>query len=131
MPVDLELDLKVRDKSVNGMRSLCDLRLTAEARLALLFATLAIPMRLDGKWITTAWAIEGAILIWTGFNVRMIFLREAGGLLFILAAARLLTLSIPANAFLLNARFGTAMAVLASFVAALIGANRQGSDLDG
>jgi len=36
--------------------------------LALTFATLAIPIRLDGKWITLAFAVEGAILIWTGFR---------------------------------------------------------------
>jgi len=29
------------------------------------FATLAIPIRLEGKWITLAFAIEGAILVWT------------------------------------------------------------------
>ena len=38
------------------------------AGLALTFVTLAIPIRLEGEWITMAWAIEGAVLIWGGFR---------------------------------------------------------------
>ncbi len=90
------------------------------AGLALLYVTLAIPIRLDGKWITIAWAVEGAILIWTGFRAQMGFLRGAGLSLFVLTALRLFALPIPARNFLLNARFGTEMAVVASFVAALV-----------
>src|SRR6267154_2772493 len=44
--------------------------------LALTFATLAIPIRLDGKWITLAFAVEGAILIWTGFRALHLRLRQ-------------------------------------------------------
>src|SRR5205814_832150 len=34
------------------------------AGLALTFLTLAIPIRLEGNWITLCFAVEGAILVW-------------------------------------------------------------------
>ncbi|HEY3487572.1 MAG TPA: DUF2339 domain-containing protein, partial [Gammaproteobacteria bacterium] len=45
-----------------------DLRLLAEAFLALavVFLSLTVPFALDGEWITTAWALEGAALLWIG-----------------------------------------------------------------
>jgi uncharacterized membrane protein len=45
-----------------------DLRMLAESFLALgiAFATLAIPLALDGHWTAGAWALEGAALFWIG-----------------------------------------------------------------
>jgi len=42
------------------------LRLLSEAFLALgvVFASLTVPFALDGEWIATAWALEGAALVW-------------------------------------------------------------------
>src|SRR4029077_21267442 len=81
--------------------------------LALTFATLAIPIRLDGKWISLAFAVEGAILVWTGFRSLVGYLRGAGYLLLALAAARLLIFPLPAAQFLFNERC-TAFAILIS-----------------
>jgi uncharacterized membrane protein len=39
-------------------------RLALIAGAALAFITLAIPLQLDKEWITVAWALEGAALIW-------------------------------------------------------------------
>jgi len=39
----------------------------ALCRLALTLPP-CLPIRLDGKWITLAFAVEGAILVWTGFR---------------------------------------------------------------
>jgi uncharacterized membrane protein len=77
------------------------------AGLALTCATLAIPIRLDGRWITIAWAVEGAVLIWGGLRVRFAAIRWAGLVLFAIVAGRLVLISIPADTFLLNARFAT------------------------
>jgi uncharacterized membrane protein len=81
------------------------------AGLALTFATLAIPIRLDGKWITLAFAVEGAILVWTGFRAMTGHLRAGGYFLLALSAARLLIFPLPAAQFLFNERFA-AYAVL-------------------
>jgi len=77
------------------------------AGLALTFVTLAIPIRLDGNWITIAWAVQGAVLIWSGLRVQFAALRWAGLALFAIVAGRLALISIPADTFLLNARFAT------------------------
>ncbi len=48
------------------------------AGLALTFVTLAIPIRLDGRWVTIAWAVQGAVLVWSGLRVRFAAMRWAG-----------------------------------------------------
>jgi uncharacterized membrane protein len=101
---------------------------TLFAGLALLFVTLAIPIRLDGKWITMAWGIEGAILVWSGLRIRILALRIAGFALFAVAAGRLALIPIPAGQFLLNARFAAFAVVVASFFAAYFFA--KGSDVE-
>ena len=77
------------------------------AGLALTFVTLAIPIRLDGRWVTIAWAMQGAVLIWSGLRVQFAAMRWAGLALFVIVAGRLALISIPADAFLFNARFTT------------------------
>jgi hypothetical protein len=64
------------------------------AGLALTFVTVAIPIRLDGKWITLALALEGAIVIHTGYRALMPALRGAGLLLLAIAALRVVALAI-------------------------------------
>ena len=100
------------------------------AGLALLFVTLAIPIRLDGKWITMAWGIEGAILIWSGLRIRIFALRIAGFALFAIAAGRLALIPIPAGQFLLNARFAAFAVVVASFFAAYFFAKNSDVELE-
>jgi len=99
------------------------------AGLALLFVTLVIPIRLEGKWITMAWAVEGAILVWSGLRAKTWQLRASGLTLIGVAAARLLFLPIPAERFLLNARFGAYTAVVASLAAVMYFASRTGEEL--
>src|SRR5271154_1897381 len=77
------------------------------AGLALTFVTLAIPIRLDGQWITIAWAVEGAVLIWGGLRARFAAMRWAGLALFAIVAGRLALIPIPADTFLWNERFAT------------------------
>jgi uncharacterized membrane protein len=85
------------------------------AGLALTFVTLAIPIRLNGKWITIAWAVQGAVLIWSGLRVRFAAMRWAGLVLFAIVAGRLALIAIPADTFLLNARFATFAISVAGF----------------
>jgi uncharacterized membrane protein len=95
------------------------------AGLALTFATLAIPIRLDGKWVTFAWAVEGAVLVWSGFRAVSPRLRQAGYFLLAVAAFRLIVLPIPAPQFLFNARFVTYLVVVACFAASLAAARNS------
>jgi len=100
------------------------------AGLALTFVTLAIPIRLDGKWLTIGWAVEGAVLIWSGLRIRIAALRYAGFLLFVVTACRLVIISIPAGQFLMNARFGTFLVAVACFLASCYFARAEGVELE-
>ena len=98
--------------------------------LALTFATLAIPIRLDGKWITLALAVEGAILVWTGFRAAAGLLRSAGYLLLAVSALRVLVFPLPAPQFLINERFATYAVLIACFGAVLWAAQQYSSTVD-
>jgi uncharacterized membrane protein len=98
------------------------------AGLALTFVTVAIPIRLDGKWITLALALEGAIVIHTGYRALMPALRGAGLLLLAIAALRVVALPLPAQPAFLNERFGTYLGVIASMGIALFAARQHISD---
>jgi uncharacterized membrane protein len=101
------------------------------AGLALTLVTLAIPIRLEGKWITIAWAVEGAVLIWSGFATRVRLLRGAGLILFGVTALRLITGPMTADQFLLNARFATFFVAVLCFAAGLYFARTSKEQLGG
>ena len=101
------------------------------AGLALTFATLAIPIRLDGKWITLAFAIEGAILVWTGFRSMTGHLRAGGYFLLALAAIRLLIFPLSAAQFLFNQRFAAYAVLILCFGVVLYAAREQSSSVSG
>lgn len=101
--------------------------------LALTFATLAIPIRLEGKWITIAFAAEGLVLIWSGLRARSLALRAAGLVLFGLVAIRLSILVLNAQTtttFLLNERFLTLAVCVACWLAAFFLARSSDCRLD-
>jgi len=78
--------------------------------LALLFVTVAIPIRLNGYWVTLAWATEALVLVWCGLRANFPALRWGGLVMFGIVGVRLLMVPPSAGlnpAFLLNARFLT------------------------
>jgi uncharacterized membrane protein len=101
------------------------------AGLALTFVTLAIPIRLDGKWITLAFAVEGAILVWTGFRSMTGLLRAGGYFLLALAAARLLIFPLPARQFLFNQRFAAYAVLIICFGVVVYAAREHASSVSG
>ena len=84
------------------------------AGLALTFATLVIPIRLDGHWITLAWAIEAGVLAWSGFSAKLRFPRVAAYVIFAAVGLRLISVPLSATEFLFNARLATALVVASS-----------------
>ena len=56
------------------------LRLLAESFLALgvVFGTLAIPLALEGRWTSAAWALEGAAIVWVGVRQQRLAARLFG-----------------------------------------------------
>jgi uncharacterized membrane protein len=101
------------------------------AGLALTYLTLAIPIRLEGKGITLSFAVEGAILVWSGFRAASNFLRQSGYLLLAIAALRLLVFPPEGGAFLVNPRFAAYLALIACFGFALWAARSHSASLAG
>ena len=94
------------------------MRLFAEAMLALgvIFATLAIPLALDGRWTAAAWALEGAAMLWVGRHQRRLPVRLFGAGLQVLAgAAFFFSFGYPSSALpvLNSATLGVALLALA------------------
>jgi len=99
--------------------------------IALTYATLAIPLRLDHEWLTVALVIEGAILVWTGFRSSLWYLRAAGLVLFAISAFRLSLFSGSTTTLIFNARFGTfAAVVVCSAIACYFAATAGGAIQD-
>jgi uncharacterized membrane protein len=98
------------------------------AGLALTFVTIAIPIRLDGKWITLAFAVEAALLVRMGYRSLAPLLRLAGYLLLSIAALRVLFIPLPATQFLFNERFATYLGVIFCMGFVLYSARQQYGD---
>jgi uncharacterized membrane protein len=68
------------------------LRLLVESFLALgvIFGTLAIPLALDARWTSAAWALEGAGIVWIGVRQNRLLARCFGMLLQFIAGGAFL-----------------------------------------
>jgi len=62
------------NRQIEGMRMLCESFLA----LGVIFASLAIPFALDGRWTAAAWAIEGAGMTWIGIRQKRLSPRIFG-----------------------------------------------------
>jgi len=93
------------------------------AGIALVFLTIAIPLQLESNWITIAWAVEGAILVWLGFSIASHHLRIFGLGVLIIMVVRLFAFdsSVDLTDFrlMLNDRFLTFfVGILSTYCAA-------------
>ncbi|MBI3962213.1 MAG: DUF2339 domain-containing protein, partial [Deinococcus sp.] len=91
--------------------------------LGLTFGTIAIPLQLRASYITLAWAVEAAVLIWTGITVGERRVRWYGTILLAVAAGKALVLDLLMTPepfrLLLNTRMLAGAAVIAAaYVAA-------------
>jgi uncharacterized membrane protein len=84
--------------------------------LAIGFITVAIPIRLDGHWITIGWLVEAAVLLWLGDRIGSTFLNTFAIGAIALGVVRLLTIdNFEVTTLIFNARmatFAVAIAVL-------------------
>jgi uncharacterized membrane protein len=72
--------------------------------LAVAFATLAVPLALNGPWTATSWALEGAALVWVGCRQQRALARGFGALMLGAAGITLwLRLDVSAGNFVLPA----------------------------
>ncbi|MBS1801992.1 MAG: DUF2339 domain-containing protein [Acidobacteria bacterium] len=83
---------------------------------AVVFLTLAIPLKTQGRWLTVGWLVEGAALLWTARRMHSQLLRVLSlicltlGLLVLIANDRSASLTP-----VINERFGTYCVAIAVF----------------
>jgi uncharacterized membrane protein len=83
---------------------------------AVVFLTIAIPLKAAGRWLTIGWFAEGAALLWVGSRTRSTLLRVLALFCLALALVALLTVNpTTSNTPIFNARFATYLAGIAAF----------------
>jgi uncharacterized membrane protein len=88
--------------------------------IAVVFLTIAIPLKTHGRWLTIGWLAEGAALVWLATRVRSVLLRVLAVFCLALGLIALVTVNPPASLTpIFNERFGTYLFAIAvcAFVA--------------
>ena len=84
---------------------------------AVVFLTIAIPLKAEGRWLTIGWLAEGAALLWVASRVRSALLRVLSLLCLAIGLVALLTVNpVASTTPLFNQRFGTYLFAIAVFV---------------
>jgi uncharacterized membrane protein len=89
---------------------------------AVIFLTIAIPLKTHGRWMTIGWLVEGAVLLWVSRRAQSTLLRVFALLCTLLGLGALLIVNPPAaNRIIFNERFGTYCVAIAvcAFIALL------------
>jgi uncharacterized membrane protein len=84
--------------------------------VAVVFLTVAIPLKAKGRWLTIGWLAEGAALLWVAARLRMPLLRMLS--IFCLAIGLLALIAVNPSASTMpffNQRFGTYLFAIAAF----------------
>jgi len=76
--------------------------------IAVVFLTIAIPLKAHGRWLTIGWLAEGGVLLWQAARTEAKLLRVLGALCLLLGLGALVVVNPPAGMMpIFNARFGT------------------------
>ncbi len=93
---------------------------TLHLTIAVVFLTIAIPLKTHGRWLTIGWLAEGGALVWLARRAQSRLLRVLAVLCLALGLAVLVTVNPPASTTpIFNERFGTYLFAIAvcAFVA--------------
>jgi len=84
--------------------------------IAVVFLTIAIPLKAHGRWLTIGWLAEGGVLLWQAARTEAKLLRVLGALCLLLGLGALVLVNPPAGMTpIFNARFGTFLVGIAIF----------------
>jgi uncharacterized membrane protein len=96
---------------------------------AVVFLSIAIPLKAHGRWLTIGWLAEGAALLWLARRIESMLLRVLALLCLILGLNALVLVNPAASAMpILNQRFGTYCVGLAAFAFAFLVARQAQSN---
>jgi Predicted membrane protein len=83
--------------------------------LAVVFLTIAIPLKAHGRWITTGWLVEGTALLWVARRNGSLLLRALAVLCTVLGLCSLVVIDSTVSLTpILNARFATYCVAIAA-----------------
>jgi len=83
---------------------------------AVVFLTIAIPLKAHGRWLTIGWLAEGAALLWQASRLRLLLLRVLALFCLALGFIALLVVNPPASTTpIFNERFGCYCAAIVVF----------------
>jgi uncharacterized membrane protein len=123
----LLLRLPVRGLPDAGSSLLSGLHLTA----AVVFLTIAIPLKAQGRWLTIGWLMQGAVLLWFAVRVRSLLLRILALLCLALGLMALLLVNPSVSTTVIfNQRFGTYCVAIAVFAFVIWLSARPQNQLD-
>jgi uncharacterized membrane protein len=96
--------------------------------VAIVFLTIAIPLKAHGRWLTVGWLVEGAALLWVAGARKSPLLRALAFLCLLLGLGALLTVSTEVSSTpIFNTRFGTYLIAIAAFAFAAWQEQREAS----
>jgi uncharacterized membrane protein len=82
--------------------------------IAIAFITIAIPLKLNGQWITISWLVESAVLLWVSVRTQTSFLRYLASAALSLGILRLLFFDhFRTEMLVFNLRFFTYLVAIA------------------
>jgi uncharacterized membrane protein len=98
---------------------------------AIVFLTIAIPLKTQGRWLTIGWLVQGAAMLWLAHRVNMHLLRTLALICLVLGLGALFVNNPPASLTpLLNERFATYCVAIAVSVFVALLARNAGTELN-
>lgn len=99
--------------------------------IAIVFITIAVPLKLSQHWITIGWLVESAVLLWIAVRTRTDFLRFLAGAALVLGLFRLLAIDEQhwtPDTLIFNIRFATYLVAIAILGGIVYFGRRYGSE---
>ena len=98
----------LRLRATNGLHDSPIVLSSLHLSTAVVFLTIAIPLKAHGRWLTIGWLVEGAALLWVSTRTRSLLLRVLSIFCLVLGLFALLAVNPSASTTpLFNQRFGT------------------------
>ena len=119
----------LRLPAIGGLRASSPVLDSLHLAAAVVFLTIALPMKAKGRWLTVGWLVEGAALLWVSIRAKSALLRVLALGCLVLGLVALVVVNPTASATpIFNQRFGAWCVAIAVFVFVAFLAYRAATD---